>query len=206
MTVKIQHRRDTSANWTSANPLLSQGEVGYEYDTGRFKVGNGTQAWNLLSYSSGVTGPTGPTGATGAASTVTGPTGSTGIQGVTGPTGPTGSTGPTGATGANSTVTGPTGTTGAKGQKGVAVNNNLLVDNSEQLIIASDLFVPDVRTTIARDHRERHGLKRFRRARLTFSPFRGALPRSATRWWHRSSRRPDEMFSRRVPTATSRSR
>ena len=122
MTVKIQHRRDTSANWTSANPLLSQGEVGYEYDTGRFKVGNGTQAWNLLSYSSGVTGPTGPTGATGAASTVTGPTGSTGIQGVTGPTGPTGSTGPTGATGANSTVTGPTGPTGATGPQGVAVN------------------------------------------------------------------------------------
>ena len=122
MAVKIQFRRSTASEWTSANPLLSQGEVGYEYDTGRFKVGNGTQAWNLLSYSSGVTGPTGPTGATGAASTVTGPTGSTGIQGVTGPTGPTGSTGPTGATGANSTVTGPTGPTGATGPQGVAVD------------------------------------------------------------------------------------
>jgi len=122
MAVRIQHRRDTSANWTSANPLLSQGEVGYEFDTGRFKVGNGTQAWNLLPYSSGVTGPTGPTGATGAASTVTGPTGSTGLTGPTGPTGSTGPTGPTGATGAASTVTGPTGPTGATGPQGVAVD------------------------------------------------------------------------------------
>ena len=84
MAVKIQFRRDTASAWTTANPILSQGEAGYEYDTGRFKVGNGLTPWNSLAYSSGVTGPTGPLGPTGAASTVTGPTGPLG------PTGPQG--------------------------------------------------------------------------------------------------------------------
>ena len=61
MAVKVQFRRGTAAQWTSANPILSQGEAGYEYDTGKFKIGNGSQAWNSLPYSSGTTGPTGPT-------------------------------------------------------------------------------------------------------------------------------------------------
>jgi len=81
MAVKIQFRRGTALEWSQSNPILSQGEAGYEHDTGKFKVGNGLTPWNSLSYSSGVTGPTGPigvTGPTGAASTVTGPTGPTG--------------------------------------------------------------------------------------------------------------------------------
>ena len=60
MAVKIQFRRGTASEWTTNNPILSQGEVGYEYDTGKFKVGNGLTVWNTLPYSSGVTGPTGP--------------------------------------------------------------------------------------------------------------------------------------------------
>lgn len=43
-------RRDTAAGWTVANPILREGEEGYETDTGRRKVGNGTSAWNELSY------------------------------------------------------------------------------------------------------------------------------------------------------------
>lgn len=50
MAVKIQNRSDTAANWTSANPTLSQGEIGLETDTRYMKVGNGTQAWNSLAY------------------------------------------------------------------------------------------------------------------------------------------------------------
>ena len=46
----IQIRRDTSANWTSANPILAQGELGVETNTNKFKVGNGSTAWNSLSY------------------------------------------------------------------------------------------------------------------------------------------------------------
>jgi len=104
MAVQIQYRRGTAAQWTSVNPILAQGEPGYEYDTGKFKVGNGVQAWNLLPYSSGIQGIQG----------LTGPQGIQGIQGPVGPIGPTGLTGATGATGA----TGPTGPVGPKGDKG----------------------------------------------------------------------------------------
>jgi len=48
--VTIQLRRDTAANWTSANPTLASGEFGYETDTGNFKIGNGSTAWNSLNY------------------------------------------------------------------------------------------------------------------------------------------------------------
>lgn len=46
----IQHVRGTAAAWTAANPVLAAGEIGVETDTGRIKVGNGTTAWNSLSY------------------------------------------------------------------------------------------------------------------------------------------------------------
>ena len=48
--VQMQQRRDTAANWTSADPTLLSGELGYETDTGKFKVGDGTTAWTSLSY------------------------------------------------------------------------------------------------------------------------------------------------------------
>ena len=50
MATKIQVRRDTAANWTSANTVLSEGEIGYEIDTGYMKIGDGTTAWAALSY------------------------------------------------------------------------------------------------------------------------------------------------------------
>ena len=50
MANKIQVRRDTTANWTSSNPTLSQGEIGYELNTGKIKIGTGNTAWNSLSY------------------------------------------------------------------------------------------------------------------------------------------------------------
>lgn len=59
MPSKLQLRRDTAANWTSTNPTLAAGEMGYETNTGRIKVGDGTTAWTSLAY---VTGP-GSTGA-----------------------------------------------------------------------------------------------------------------------------------------------
>ena len=51
MANKIQIRRDVAANWTSSNPTLSQGEQGYETDTGKIKIGDGSTAWTSLSYS-----------------------------------------------------------------------------------------------------------------------------------------------------------
>ena len=52
----IQLRRDTAANWSSNNPTLAAGEVGYETDTAQIKIGNGTSSWAALAYG----GPTGP--------------------------------------------------------------------------------------------------------------------------------------------------
>ena len=53
MAVQIQMRRDTASNWTSSNPTLAAGEWGLETDTGKFKIGDGSTAWNVpLAYSS----------------------------------------------------------------------------------------------------------------------------------------------------------
>ena len=140
MAVRVQFRRDTASAWTTANPILSQGEVGYEYDTAKFKVGNGITAWNALPYSSGPTGPTGPSNnlsigsvstGTSAGASISGtspnqnlnlvlPIGPTGPQGALGPTGPQGITGPTGSQGIQGVVgpTGPQGDTGPTGPQG----------------------------------------------------------------------------------------
>ena len=50
MADRIQLRRDTAANWTSSNPVLAQGEMGVETNTGKAKIGNGSTAWNSLAY------------------------------------------------------------------------------------------------------------------------------------------------------------
>lgn len=50
MAIKLQIRRGTAANWTSATPTLVDGEIGYETDTGNFKIGNGTNPWTTLPY------------------------------------------------------------------------------------------------------------------------------------------------------------
>ena len=51
-TIRVQmaQRKDTAANWTAANPILLSGEIGYETDTKKFKIGNGSTAWNSLAY------------------------------------------------------------------------------------------------------------------------------------------------------------
>jgi hypothetical protein len=53
MTVKIQVRRGTASAWITANTVLSAGEIGFETDTLRIKIGDGTTAWTALGYASG---------------------------------------------------------------------------------------------------------------------------------------------------------
>ena len=48
--VQMQQRRDTAADWATVNPTLLSGELGYETDTGKFKIGNGSTAWNSLGF------------------------------------------------------------------------------------------------------------------------------------------------------------
>jgi len=52
MAVQIQTRNGTAAQWTSANPTLAVGEMGFETDTKKFKFGDGSTAWNSLGYAS----------------------------------------------------------------------------------------------------------------------------------------------------------
>lgn len=53
---RFKIRRDTAANWTAINPILSAGEEGYETDTRKSKVGDGSTNWVGLLYKEGGTG------------------------------------------------------------------------------------------------------------------------------------------------------
>jgi hypothetical protein len=55
-TTQINIRRDTAANFTSANPTLALGEIAFETDTRNFKVGNGVTAWTSLAYATNYRG------------------------------------------------------------------------------------------------------------------------------------------------------
>ena len=57
--VKVQLRRDTATNWSTENPTLLAGEIGIETDTLKAKVGDGSTAWNSLSYAFGISGGSG---------------------------------------------------------------------------------------------------------------------------------------------------
>lgn len=50
MATRMQQRRGTAAQWTSANPILNAGEMGWESDTNKFKIGDGTNHWADLDY------------------------------------------------------------------------------------------------------------------------------------------------------------
>lgn len=46
----MQQRRGLAAQWTAANPVLAAGEIGFETDSNKFKIGDGTNTWSLLKY------------------------------------------------------------------------------------------------------------------------------------------------------------
>jgi hypothetical protein len=50
MATRMQQRRGTAAQWTSANPILAAGEIGFESDTSKFKIGDGVNHWADLIY------------------------------------------------------------------------------------------------------------------------------------------------------------
>lgn len=54
MATRILLRRDTSANWASANPVLANGEIGYDTTLDRIKVGDGSTAWSSLPFTTNV--------------------------------------------------------------------------------------------------------------------------------------------------------
>jgi hypothetical protein len=50
MATRMQQRRGTAAQWTAANPILAAGEIGFETDSGKFKMGDGVNTWSSLFY------------------------------------------------------------------------------------------------------------------------------------------------------------
>lgn len=45
-----QFKRGTAQRWIDVNPILRQGEPGFEYDTGKLKIGDGFTPWLALPY------------------------------------------------------------------------------------------------------------------------------------------------------------
>ena len=43
-------RRGLADSWKKQNPVLAYGEPGFEKDTYKLKIGDGTTEWNLLPY------------------------------------------------------------------------------------------------------------------------------------------------------------
>lgn len=50
LNTKIIIRNDTAEVWTTKNSILSKGEFGVENDTNKFKIGDGSTAWDDLAY------------------------------------------------------------------------------------------------------------------------------------------------------------
>jgi hypothetical protein len=48
--IRIQHKVDTKVEWEKNNPILLDKEVGYERETGKYKIGDGIKDWNHLPY------------------------------------------------------------------------------------------------------------------------------------------------------------
>lgn len=59
MSFRVQIRRDTTTNWSSVNPILLDGEMGYDTVLKCLKIGDGVTPWNSLPYfiCQGATGP-----------------------------------------------------------------------------------------------------------------------------------------------------
>jgi len=50
VSARVTVRSDTAANWTSEDPVLLNGEIGWESDSTKLKVGDGATAWSSLGY------------------------------------------------------------------------------------------------------------------------------------------------------------
>ena len=62
MATRMQQRRGTAAQWISTNngdgPILNAGEIGFESDTNKFKIGDGVNHWVDLTYFTDAAGAT----------------------------------------------------------------------------------------------------------------------------------------------------
>ena len=56
MATRMQQRRGTALQWSTSNPVLAAGEIGFETDTSKFKIGNGSSTWTALTYFANTSG------------------------------------------------------------------------------------------------------------------------------------------------------
>jgi Collagen triple helix repeat (20 copies)/Major tropism determinant N-terminal domain len=128
---RIMFRRDTAENWTDFNPILHEGEFGFEIDSGDFKIGRDNLPWIDLPYAIADLPPGDSAydvavenGYVGTEAewldTLIGPQGNNGASGPQGETGPPGEPGPAGAAG----VDGADGADGPAGPAGMVRVNH----------------------------------------------------------------------------------
>jgi hypothetical protein len=64
MATRMQQRRGTASQWVSSNsgngPILNAGEIGWESDTNKFKIGDGVSYWASLDYFSDINSTVNP--------------------------------------------------------------------------------------------------------------------------------------------------
>jgi hypothetical protein len=60
--IRVQHKRMSSSEWEESSIILLDGEIGIETNTGKAKVGNGTNRYRDLKYIAGEKGEPGDTG------------------------------------------------------------------------------------------------------------------------------------------------
>ncbi len=96
--IRVQHKRMSARDWASSTLVLLDGELGIESDTGKVKVGNGSDQFSALQY---LTGPKGDRGDRG----LKGEQGIQGIQGERGAQGQRGEQGIQGPPGRDGVVT-----------------------------------------------------------------------------------------------------
>lgn len=147
---QIKLRKDTAADWASVNPVLALGEPGFEVDTNKLKIGNGTDAWATLDYASGgasvfvgTTAPVDPeanslwwNSETGGLYILYGTTWVDASPAVAGPQGPQG-------------IQGPVGPQGPQGEPGTPADSSALIPNSI-IDAAGDLIVGSAADTPVR--------------------------------------------------------
>jgi hypothetical protein len=144
----IQLRRDTAANWESADSVLAAGEIGFDSTNNQIKIGDGTTAWTVLPYASGASGASVEISETAPADPEAGDVWfdstdgrayiyydsfwvdlNPGVAGPAGPAGPTGSTGPSGVI----AVTAPITNSGTSTSANLGINQSDLQINMGQV-------------------------------------------------------------------------
>lgn len=54
LIARMSQRALNAIQWINLNPILAEGEIGFEIDTNLVKVGDGQSTWTMLPYQYGI--------------------------------------------------------------------------------------------------------------------------------------------------------